>query len=54
MKLCSLCVNLTDTVDVDSCGEICILDVINKISIANAADGRTVIKEYPTNGNQNF
>ena len=47
----SLCVILTDTVDVDSYGGVCIPDVINKLTITNAANGRPGIKEYPTDGN---
>ena len=46
-----LCVILTATVGVDSCGEVCILDFTNKLGIKNAADSRTWIKEYPTDDN---
>ena len=51
VQWCSLCVILTTTIDVDSCGNVWILDVINKLRITNAADGRTGIKEYPTDRN---
>ena len=54
VQLCSLCVILTATIGMDGCGGDCILDIINKTIIKNAADGRTRIKEYPTDGSWNF
>ena len=42
----SLYLILTDTFGVDSCGTICTLDVINKLSVTNTADVRTGVKEY--------
>ena len=47
----SFCVILNVTICVESCGDVFILDVINKLRIINDADGRTGIKEYPTDGN---
>ena len=50
----SLCVILTATIGMDSGGDIFVLDVIKNLSIIDSADDRTVIKEYPTDGNLNF
>ena len=54
VKLCSLCVILNATAVVESFGTIVVPDDINNISITNSADGRTVIKDYPTEVNENF
>ena len=54
MKCCCLCVMLTATFGVESCGTICIPDITNKIRIENFADGTTGIKDYPTEGNEKF
>ena len=54
VQWCNFCVILTATIGMDSCGEYCIPDVINKLRITNAADSRTGIKYYLTHGNQNF
>ena len=47
-KWCSLYVILTETVGVDSCGTICITDIINKLIVKNPDEGTTGIKDYPT------
>ena len=51
VKWCSFCVILTATVSVESCGEVFIPDVINKLRIKNTYDIRTGIKDSPTDGN---
>ena len=54
IQWCSLYVILTATVVVDSWVVICIPYVINKISVTNASDSITGIKEYPNEGNEKF
>ena len=49
-----LCVIITATVCVDSCGIIGIPYVVNKLSVTNYDDGRTIIKDYSTEGNENL
>ena len=49
-----LCVIITATVGVDSCGIIGIPYVVNKLSVTNYDDGRTIIKDYSTEGNENL
>ena len=53
-KRWSLCVILTSNVGVDSCGTIGVLDVINKLIVTNDAGGRIGIKDYSTEGNEDF
>ena len=43
VQLWNLCVILSATIGMESCGDFCIPDVINKLSIKNAADGITEI-----------
>ena len=53
-KWCGLCVILTSTFRVVSCGTICTPDVINYLRITNDDDGITGIKDYPAEGNKYF
>ena len=48
------CVILTYTISMESFGTIGVPDVINKLIVKNAADGRTGIKDYQNEGNEDF
>ena len=49
-----MCAIITATVGVDSCVTIFILNVINKLIVTNTSDSINGIKEYSTEGNENF
>ena len=53
-KFQSFCIILNATVAVDKCDTIGTLYVINKLRVTSNSSSRTGIKDYPTEGNNNF
>ena len=49
-----LCIILNATVGMDKCDTIGTLYAINKLRVTSNSISRTRIKDYPTEGNNNF